>query len=198
LIQKILIAGLFAVTACAGTDAVVRDMSHSVDFAAPENCDLAPSNGELACDFVSEEGRNRRILLGFRNIEASAAESDEIASLSAGERTELYRALISSIDARRLAAMPAGYKRTGYRLLPASETPPGFSACSEMRDQAPTPTGDRADRVDLHCWGPGTGATDSVQLLFAFTEYNPPGTPVSASFERDADAVLSTIRVTRR
>lgn len=198
MIRNSLIACLFALSACTGTDAVDRDMRLGVDFKAPENCDLAPFNGEMACDFVSGDGGNRRILLGFGDVGTSASEAAELALLSAAERTEWYRGIITEIDARREAAMPAGYRRIGYRLLPASETPPGLTACAKSRDVSPGKFGERIDRVHLHCFGSGTDPAVASQLLFSYIEYNDPGTPVSASFERDANAVLSTIRVVRR
>ncbi len=197
MIRKTLIASLFALSACTGTDAVQRDMTFSVDFTAPENCDLAPFNGEMACDFVSEEGRNRRILLDFITHDDSEAGA-EIASMSVAEQTKWFQRNIMQIDARRKAAMPAGYRQISYAILPASQTPPGFAACAKSREELPVRSGERGDGIELHCWGPGPDANRFSQLLFSYIEYNDPGTPVSASFERDANAVLSTIRVVRR
>jgi hypothetical protein len=197
MIRKTLIASLFALSACAGTDAVNRDMSDTVDFTAPSNCDLAPYNGEMACDFVSEDGGNRRILLSFNDTVDTEAGA-ELAPMNAAERTEWFRQLITGIDAGRKTAMPAGYSRTGYRLLPPSETPPGLAACAKSRDVWPGSGGERIDRVHLHCWRLNADPSVASQLLFSYIEYNRQGTPVSASFERDANAVMSTIRVDTR
>ena len=136
MIRTRLIAVLFAVTACAGTDGTGtggadRDMSDAVDFTAPANCDLAPYNGEMACDFVSEDGGNRRILLSFNDTVDTEAGA-ELAPMNAAERTEWFRQLITGIDAGRMKAMTAGYSRTGYRLLPRSETPPGLRGLREV------------------------------------------------------------------
>ena len=197
MIRKTVIASLFAVAACTGTDAVQRDMSNTVDFTAPANCDLAPFNGEMACDFVSEEGRNRRIILDFITHDDPEAGA-EMASMNGAEKTEWFQQNITQIDARRRAAMPAGYRQINYAILPASQTPPGFAACAKSREELPVRSGERGDGIELHCWGPGPEANSFSQLLFSYIEYNDPGTPVSASFERDANAVLSTIRVVRR
>ena len=197
MIQKSLIAILFAVTACAGTGGADRDMSNSVDFTAPGNCDLAPFNGEMACDFVSDDGGNRRILLSFKDTVDTEAGA-ELAPMNAAERTEWFRQLITGIDAGRKKTMTAGYSRTGYRLLPPSETPPGLAACAKSRDVWPGSGGERIDRVHLHCWRQNTDPSVASQLLFSYIEYNRQGTPVSASFERDANAVMSTIRVDTR
>ena len=202
MIRKRLIAILFAVTACAGTeetgsDGVDRGMSDSVDFTAPSNCDLAPYNGEMACDFVSEDGGNRRILLSFNDTVDTEAGA-ELAPVNAAERTEWFRHLITGIDAGRKQAMPAGYSLISYRLLPSSETPPGLAACAKSRDVLPGSGGVRNDRVHLHCWRLSADPSVASQLLFSYIEYNRQGTPVSASFERDANAVMSTIRVDTR
>jgi len=191
-----LIAGLFALAACVGPGGPDRDTGYRVDFTGPA-CDFGPIGDEMGCDFVSEEGRYRRILLGFIVFEEPEAAA-ELEPMSVAEKTLWFQRHVRRIDARRETVMPEGYRRISYRILPPSRTPPGFQACAKSREELPAMTGERGDGAHLHCWGPGPDGTGFAQLLFSYIEYNDPGTPVSASFERDADAVLSTVRVVSR
>lgn len=197
MIRTFLIVSLFALSGCAGTDVVDRGTENTVYYTVPGNCDLAPRDGGMGCDFVSEDGRDRRILAHFNDIEASDSEAAEIASMNAAETTEYYRELITGIDARRRRAKPAGYSQTSYRLLTPEETPPGFTACAKSRDVSFLSGDGRSDRAHLHCWLQNTDPSLSSQFLFSYSERNDRGTPVSARFEGDANAVLSTVWVDR-
>jgi hypothetical protein len=189
----VLIAAL-VMSGCTETGTVDRGDELIVAFVSPGNCRMTGSRTSSSCGFKSSDGGDRRIIVNYNYLPPSNPEARGILAMSEADARQSVRAIVTDIDAKRRAEMPAGYSQSSYEVLPMSRTPAGLLACSKSRDVLPA-AGARGDRAELHCWGITENREEFAQLFLSYIEYHPPGTAVLPSFARDADAFLSSVQV---
>lgn len=104
------------------------------------------------------------------------------------------RSAIERIERERRASIPwQRYDRSRFTVLPANTTPEGFDMCLRTRDSWVAQ--ERVDRAHLHCWRRDREGGGIYQMLLSCMEYGHPSGRVSATVDRDAERVLTSVRV---
>lgn len=183
----------------AGSDAL------PIEIAAPAGCTIhATSDQGGICDFRSDAGRLRRIIIDFESyhlpepipVEHQDPDTSQLAAKLHEEARVLFRMEIEATEAARDANFPfSNYRVNSRRFLPDAELPPGFDICLWKHDAY---GGDRegtlVTRENLHCFGIDLADGISFQLLLSYLEHYPLDQDPSPSFASDADRVMQSIR----
>lgn len=169
----------------------------------PFNCELTTLREYKTwrCDFLSEDGRERSILLSFFVNYPPSDLVEGLVGSDGEERQAILRDLLleDEKDRRAHSERTEGYSIAYSRLLLPEELPTGFLVCGEKRDSKPIENGTYVvDRLDLSCWGFQIGPDEIYQVILTVVEFNRHDRDHSPRFVEDAEAVLRGLRMNDR
>lgn len=162
----------------------------------PTQCKMKEvKTGTWICNYVSEDGHNRRIVLDFHEYVLKPQAADILRKMSSEERRIAFSDEIARIDKYRDSHRPPGdYHRPRYEFLVEGNCPVGFMACvRSLDDMTIEGSNIRNDRASLHCLAARPDAKAVTQLLFSLIEFNPARSVQETGLEPEFDRIIASI-----